>query len=148
VNIEKKADESTESSMNEKDEIVDTDSSPERLQFIPTDDLIGRDLFLDEEETGEHKRARILKICNEHVEKGRELPDLVKVRLKVDEDEFDDLIAYNETLDFMQPHFEVTDGVDTLHGVKNMLDLCGQSSARKEDPTNRMKTYDGSPGTS
>jgi hypothetical protein len=66
VNIEKKADESTESSMNEKDEIVDTDSSPERLQLIPTDDLIGRDLFLDEEETGEHNRARILKIIILH----------------------------------------------------------------------------------
>jgi hypothetical protein len=49
VNIEKKADESKESSMNKKDEIVDTYSSPGRLQFIPTNDLIGRDLFLDEE---------------------------------------------------------------------------------------------------
>jgi hypothetical protein len=71
-------------------------------------------------------------------------PDFIKVRLKVGKDEFDDLIAYNETLDFIQDDFEVTDGVDTLYGVKNMLDLCGQSSERKEDPTNRMKTYDGS----
>jgi hypothetical protein len=41
-------------------------------------------------------------------------------------------------------NIEITDSVNTLHGVKNMLDLCGQSSERKEDPTNRMKTYDGS----
>jgi hypothetical protein len=65
-------------------------------------------------ETGERKRATILKIYSDHVEKAREHPDLIKVRLKVGDNEFDDLIAYNEVLDFIQDDYEVTDGIDKL----------------------------------
>jgi hypothetical protein len=47
-------------------EYVEVDTSPERLRFIPNEDLIGRAFLIDEEETGERKRATILKIFNDH----------------------------------------------------------------------------------
>jgi hypothetical protein len=119
---------------NQNEEYVDTGTSSERLRFIPTEDLIGRAFLLDEEDTGERKRATILQIYNDHVQNGREHPDLVKVRLKVGEDEYEDLIAYNEVLDFIQDDYDVIDGMDTLYGVKRILDHYGPLTARKRPP--------------
>jgi hypothetical protein len=125
-------------------EYVELDTSPQLTRFTATDDLLGCAFLLDEEETGERKRAAILQIYNDQVEKGRKHQDLIKVRLQVGEADFDDLIAYNEVLDFTQDDYEVTDGVDTLYGVKCILDHYGPVSARQSDPTNKIKVYAGS----
>jgi hypothetical protein len=53
-------------------EFVETDTSPERIRFIPTEDLVGRAFLLDEEETSERTRATIRKIYQGHIDKGRE----------------------------------------------------------------------------
>jgi hypothetical protein len=39
-------------------------------------------------------------------------------------------------------NIEITDSVNTLHGVKNMIDLCGSLSVRKDDPINKMMASD------
>jgi hypothetical protein len=101
---------------------VETDTSPERIRFVPTEDLVGRAFLLDEEETGARTRATILKIYQDHIDIGRENKEFIKVRLKVGDEEFDDLIAYNEVLDFIQDDYEVSDDIDTLYGVKGILD--------------------------
>ena len=123
---------------------IDMDTSPERIRFVPTEDLLGRAFLLDEEETGERKKATILQIYNDHVEKGREHPDLIKVRLKVGDEEYDELIAYNEVLNFIQADPDTSENVDALCEVKRILDHYGPLSSRKSDPSNIMKTYQGS----
>jgi hypothetical protein len=114
-----------EQDKNENVEFVETDTSPESIRFIPNEDLVGRAFLLDEEETGERTRATILKIYQDHIDKGRENKGLIKVRLKGGDEEFDDLITYNEVLDFIQDDYEVSDGIDTLYGVKGILDHYG-----------------------
>jgi hypothetical protein len=64
--------------------------------------------------------------------------ELIKV------EEFDDLIAYNEVLDFIQDDYEVSDGIDTLYGGRGILDHYGPLTTRQSDPKNTMKAYKGS----
>jgi hypothetical protein len=65
--------------------------------FDPSD-LVGRTFLLNEQEDGLRFRARIVEILDDHDSKVEENPTRKKFRCLVGEDEYEDILTYNEVL--------------------------------------------------
>ena len=75
--------------------------NPPPMSIINLDDLLGRTFLLPMDENGERKRATI----SEHVKAlcqqvSRE--DQLRFKLKIDGDQFDDLISYNQLMEYLE----------------------------------------------
>ena len=68
-----------------------SDNTP-LMSIINLDDLLGRTFLLPMDENGERKRATI----SEHVK------DQLRLKLKIDGDQLDDLISYNQLMEYLQ----------------------------------------------
>ena len=72
---------------------------------MPTIDIAaieGRSYLLPHEEDGERHRATILKVYDEHMKGLINHGDRIKVKVRIGDDEFDKLIAYNEMLEVIE----------------------------------------------
>ena len=66
--------------------------NPPPMSIINLDDLLGRTFLLPMDENGERKRATI----SEHVK------DQLRFKLKIDGDQLDDLISYNQLMEYLE----------------------------------------------
>ena len=71
------------------------------MSIINYDDLLGRTLLLPMDENGERKRATISDhvnaICQDQVSR----EDQLRFKLKIDGDQLDDLISYNQLMEYL-----------------------------------------------
>jgi hypothetical protein len=73
---------------------------PPSVVFNP-DDLVGRTFLLDPQEDGQQFRARIVKLIKDHEEKVEENPTKLKFLLSVNNDKAEEVITYNQLLEFL-----------------------------------------------
>ena len=107
-----------------------SDSSPQgKLPTINVSDLAGRSYLLPETPDGERFRATIVKVYDEHLQDLAQRPERIKLRLKVNDDEYDELVAYNEVLNFIEDEFA---GEDDTWQFKSIL--AHQGPFTKDDP--------------
>ena len=74
--------------------------NPPPMSIINFDDLLGRTFLLPMDENGERKRATISEhvkdLCQQQVSR----EDQLRFKLKIDEDQLDDLISYNQLMEY------------------------------------------------
>ena len=76
--------------------------NPPPMSIINLDDLLGRTFLLPMDENGERKRATISEhvkdLCQEQVSR----EDQLRFKLKIDGDQLDDLISYNQLMEYVE----------------------------------------------
>ena len=112
------------------------DEGTELMFTIPLESLTGRSFLLPIKDDGTHDRTTIIKIYDERQKILANEPDLIKLRIKVNDEEYDELIAYNEMNDFIEERFLKDDGVWKF---RKILDHQGPLS--KEDPRYQGSKY-------
>ena len=113
-----------------KEYLKSKSSDDDPMPTINIKDLIGRAYLKEYADTGERHRAEILEIYDQHIADNRNNPDLVKIKVRCNEKEFDDLISYSEVLDFIEDDFQVDD--DTF-AIRRILDHEGPFT-QKDNP--------------
>ena len=84
---------------------VADDSEPTTLPsdspvFDPND-LVGRTFLMDEQEDGQRHRARIVKLVEDHEDNVKDNPTLIKFVCSVNDDQYEEIITYNQMLDYI-----------------------------------------------
>ena len=83
-----------------------SDSREGKLISMPIEDLVNRSFLLPTEKDGTRCRAKVLaidtKAYENHMNHVQSHKDFIKFRLKVDDDEFDELVEYNKILNFVE----------------------------------------------
>ena len=76
--------------------------NPPSISIINLDDLLGRTFLLPMDENGERKRATISEhvkgLCQQQVSR----EDQLRLKLKIDGDQLDDLISYNQLMEYLE----------------------------------------------
>ena len=76
--------------------------NPPPMSIINLDDLLGRTFLLPMDENGERKRATISEhvkdLCQQQVSR----EDQLRFKLKIDGDQLDDLISYNQLMEYLE----------------------------------------------
>ena len=76
--------------------------NPPPMSIINLDDLLGRTFHLPMDENGERKRATISEhvkdLCQQQVSR----EDQLRFKLKIDGDQLDDLISYNQLMEYLE----------------------------------------------
>ena len=75
-----------------------SDNTPP-MSIINFDDLLGRTFLLPMDENGERKRATISEHVNNLCQEQVSREDQLRFKLKIDGDQFDDLISYNQPME-------------------------------------------------
>jgi hypothetical protein len=89
-----------------------TDENPERPStgdvtvIVDPQELLGRTFLMDTQEDGQRFCARIVKCISDHESNIRRSDDHVKFRISVNEDEYKEIITYNELMDFIEKNQE------------------------------------------
>ena len=93
--------------------------NPPPMSNINLDDLLGRTFLLPMDENGERKRAtsseHVKALCQQQVSREGQL----RFKLKIDGDQFDDLISYNQLMEYLEDKTD-TDPVMT-HTTPSVL---------------------------
>ena len=82
------------------------ESTPTPSPVISPQDLVGRTFLMDERSDGQHFRARIVECINDHEEATQQTSEHVKFRCSINEDDYEEIITYNELMDFLQKNVE------------------------------------------
>ena len=69
-------------------------------------DLVGRTFLMDERSDGQRFRARIVECINDHETATQQTSEHVKFRCSINEDDYEEIITYNELMDFLQKNVE------------------------------------------
>ena len=75
-----------------------SDNTPP-MSIINFDDLLGRTFLLPMDENGERKRATISEHVNDLYQEQVSREDQLRFKLKIDDDQLEDLISYNQPLE-------------------------------------------------
>ena len=86
--------------------------NPPPMSIINLDDLLGRTFLLPMDENGERKRATI----SDHVK------DQLRFKLKIDGDQLDDLISYNQLMEYLEDKTETGPLEDGFYRFKCIID--------------------------
>ena len=89
---------------------VEDESSPSEEPSDPVfkpDDLIGRTFLMDHRDDGQRFRARIVELLEDHESDVEQNPTRLKFRCSVNDDEFEELISYNDLINYIE-HDEET----------------------------------------
>ena len=89
--------------------------NPPPMSIINLDDLLGRTFLLPMDENGERKRATI----SEHV------MDQLRFKLKIDGDQLDDLISYNQLMEYLEDKTDTGPLEDEFYRFKCIKDHKG-----------------------
>ena len=103
--------------------------NPPPMSIINLDDLLGRTFLLPMDENGERKRATI----SEHVK------DQLRFKLKIDGDRLDDLIAYNQLMEYLENKTETGPLEDGFYRFKCIKDHKGPYTS--SDPEYNGSSY-------
>jgi hypothetical protein len=102
-------------SMEPTDEHPYTESTPDPSEHPSTGDntvivdpqeLLGCTFLMDTQEDGQRFRARIVECISDHESNVRRSDDHVKFRIFINEDAYEEIITYNELLDFIEKNQE------------------------------------------
>ena len=74
---------------------ADHEIPPGPMPIINPTDLVGRTFLLDGQEDGQTFRARIVEAINAHQDKVKDNPELLKFRCSVNNDKYEEILAYN-----------------------------------------------------
>ena len=72
------------------------------MSIINFDDLLGRTFFLPMDENGERKRATISEHVKDLYQDQVSREDQLRFKLKIDGDQLDDLISYNQLMEYLE----------------------------------------------
>lgn len=78
-----------------------TNHVPPPVPIINPDDLVGRTFLMDEDDTGQRFRARIVKLVEDHESTLEENPTRVKFLCSINGDKAEELISYNKLLEYI-----------------------------------------------
>ena len=82
---------------------------PVQMPTFSPDELIGRTYLTDPDEDGQSFRARIVRKIEEHEDKTNQHPDKIKFLVSVDENKADEIVSYNDILQFINKEIERDD---------------------------------------
>jgi hypothetical protein len=74
--------------------------------IVNPQELLGRTFLMDTQEDGQRLCARIVECISNHEANVRRSDDHVKFRISVNEDEYEEIITYNELMDFIDKNKE------------------------------------------
>ena len=78
-----------------------SDNTPP-MSIINFDDLLGRTFLLPMDENGERKRATISEHVKDLYQQQVSREDQLRLKLKIDGDQLDDLISYNQLMEYLE----------------------------------------------
>lgn len=81
-------------------------NSSERMVIIDPQELVGRTFLMDTCDGGQCVRARIVEYIQEHEKDRNQADSHVQFRISVNDNEYEDIIAYNELMDYIQKNSE------------------------------------------
>jgi hypothetical protein len=102
-------------SMEPTDEHPYTESTPDPSEHPSTGDntvivdpqeLLGHTFLMDTQEDGQRFRACIVECISDHESNVRRSDDHVKFRISINDDTYEEIITYNELLDFIEKNQE------------------------------------------
>lgn len=76
------------------------------MPIINPVDLVGRTSLLDQQEDGQKFIAHIVEAINSHEDKVQNHPELLKFKCSINNDEFEDIMAYNDIVYHIYVHQE------------------------------------------
>ena len=107
--------------------------NPPPMSIINLDDLLGRTFLLPMDENGERKRATIYEnvkdLCQQQVSR----EDQLRFKLKIDGDQPDDLISYNQLMEYLEDKTDTGPLEDGLHRLKCIKDHKGPYTSSEVD---------------
>jgi hypothetical protein len=89
-----------------------TDENPERpstgddMVIVDPQELLGCTFLMDTQEDGQRFHAHIFECISDHKSNVRHSDDHVKFRISINEDEYKEIITYNELMDFIEKNQE------------------------------------------
>ena len=115
-----------------------SDNTPP-MSIINSDDLLGRTFLLPMDENGERKRATISEhvkdLCQQQVSR----EDQLRFKLKIDGDQNDDLISYNQLMEYLEDKTDTGPLEDGLYRFKCIKDHKGPYTS--SDPEYNGSSY-------
>ena len=115
-----------------------SDNTPP-MSIINFDDLLGRTFLLPMDENGERKRATISEhvkdLCQQQVSR----EDQLRFKYKIDADQFDDLISYNQLMEYLEDKTDTGPLEDGLYRFKCIKDHKGPYTS--SDPEYNGSSY-------
>ena len=107
--------------------------NPPPISIINLDYLLGRTFLLPMDENGERKRATIYEnvkdLCQQQVSR----EDQLRFKLKIDGDQPDDLISYNQLMEYLEDKTDTGPLEDGLHRLKCIKDHKGPYTSSEVD---------------
>ena len=101
-----------------------SDNTPP-MSIINIDDLLGRTFLLPMDENGERKRATISEHVNDLWQEQVSREDQLRFKLKIDGDQLDDLISYNQLMEYLEDKTDTGPLEDGLYRFKCIKDHKG-----------------------
>ena len=98
-----------------------SDNTPP-MSIINFDDLLGRTFLLPMNENGERKRATISEHVKDLYQQQVSREDQLRFKLKIDGDQLDDLISYNQLMEYLEDKTDngtLGDGLYSFKCIKN-----------------------------
>ena len=106
---------------------------PSPMSIINLDDLLGRTFLLPMDENGERKRATISEhvkaLCQQQVSR----EDQLRLKLKIDGDQLDDLISYNQLMEYLEDKTDTGPLEDGFYRFKFIKDHKGPYTSSEVD---------------
>jgi hypothetical protein len=93
-------------SMEPTDENPERPSTGDNMVIVDPQELLGRTFLMDTQEDGQRFHACIIECISDHESNVRRSDDHVKFRISVNEDEYKEIITYNELMDFIEKNQE------------------------------------------
>ena len=113
--------------------------NPPPMSIINLDDLFGRTFLLPMDENGERKRATISGHVKDLYQQQVSREDQLKFNLKIDGDQLDDLISYNQLMEYLEDKTDTGPLEDGLYRFKCIKDHKGPYTS--SDPEYNESSY-------
>ena len=105
--------------------------NPPPMYIINLDDLLGRTFLLPMDENGERKRDTISEHVKDQPQVSRE--DQLRFKLKIDGNQPDDIISYNQLMEYLEDKTDTGPLEDGLHRLKCIKDHKGPYTSSEVD---------------
>ena len=115
-----------------------SDNTPP-MSIINFDDLLGRTFLLPMDENGERKRATISEHVKDLYQQQVSREDQLRFKLKIDGDQLDDLISYNQLMEYLEDKTDTDPLEDGLYRFKCIKDHKGPYTS--SDPEYNGSSY-------
>ena len=115
-----------------------SDNTPP-MSIINFDDLLGRTFLLPMDENGERKRATISEHVKDLYQQQVSRENQLRFKLKIDEDQLDDLISYNQLMEYLEDKTDTVPLEDGLYRFTCIKDHKGPYTS--SDPEYNGSSY-------